>query len=78
MPRIIFLLKPFFAYVIFLVTLFNFVHFRAFRFDWNMYKKRRKKSTFYFLSTKGAEGEGGSELGRGVFLYALFLMLFWI
>ena len=38
---IFFLLKPFFSNVIFLVTLFKIVYFRAFRFDWYMYKKRQ-------------------------------------
>ena len=38
------------------------VYFRAFRFDWYMYKKKRKMYTFYFLSTKGAKGGGGQSI----------------
>ena len=40
------------------------VHFRAFWFDWYMYKKSRKKSTFFGL-LKGQGG--GSELKSRVF-----------
>jgi len=38
-------------------------HFRAFRFEWYMYKKKvKKRLLLIFLSAKAAEGGGGSEL----------------
>ena len=49
-PESFFLLKPFFSNAIFWVTLFKIAHFRAFRFDWYMYKKKQKK--VYFLVVK--------------------------
>ena len=69
MPWIFFLLKPFFSDVIFLVTLFNIVHFRAFRFD-----KKGEKSLL-FLSAKGADG-GGVRAKRKSMLRSRFFLLF--
>ena len=49
--------------LIFLITQFKIVHFRAFRFGWYMYKKKAK--VYLFLSAKGAEGVGGQGLADG-------------
>ena len=46
------------------------VHFRLFRLDCCMYKKKFKKIKFLILSSKGAEGGGGQSL-KVKFFYAL-------
>ena len=59
-----FLLKPFFSSVIFLVTLFKIVHFRAFRFDWYIHKKKAKR--VYFFPLKVFSGKSCSLKGDTV------------
>ena len=56
------------------------VYFGAFRFDWYMYKKRRKKFTFYFFVRLRGWERGGAEADmsaiKSIFLLAPFLQLF--